>query len=196
MEREFALYWLQMDFIQSSYGGVVMAVAWSLAYIGALLWARQPNRRDRWLVVAAATCMGVIVFIVNQIAHAVGWWGWWGYALPLIAQAGLLLLGTSVFFTSLLEGYRWLVSHSQHPLRTYGLIMIVILVPLTVLGDLYGLQRGKLSFGGGYTLWQDMLIGQVFAWLPILLYRGIAHRYQTSLSTHKGSNMERKDSLP
>jgi small-conductance mechanosensitive channel len=174
-----------MDFIQSASGGMVMAVGWLFAYLGVLLWARQPHHRDRWLVVTAATAMGVIVFMVNQIARAVGWWDWWGYALPLIVQAGLLLLGPSVFFIFILTGYRWLVAHSQRPLLNYGLIMIIVLVPLTVIGDLYSIERRKLSFGGGYTIWQDVLVGQAFVWLPIFLYRAIHRWYQASLSKHR-----------
>ena len=108
-----------------------------------------------------------------------------GYALPLIAQAGLLLLGPSVFFAFILTGYRWLVAHSQRPSLIYGLIMIIVLVPLTVLGDLYSIERRKLSFGGGYTIWQDVLVGQAFAWLPIFLYRAIHRWYQASLSKHR-----------
>lgn len=75
--------------------------------------------------------------------------------------------------------------HSQRPLLIYGLIMIIVLVPLTVLGDLYSIQRGKLSFGGGYTIWQDVLVGQAFVWLPIFLYRAMDRWYQASLSKHK-----------
>ena len=171
-----------MDFIQSASGGMVMAIGWLFAYLGVLLWARQPHHRDRWLVVTAATGMGVIVFVVNQIARAVGWWGWWGYALPLMVQAGLLLLGPSVFFIFILTGYRWLVAHSQRPSLWYGLTGIVVLVPLTVLGDLYSLERGKLSFGGGYAIWQDVLVGQAFFWLPVLLYRVIQRWYEKASS--------------
>ena len=174
-----------MDFIQSASGGMMMALGWLFAYLVVLLWARQPHHSDRWLVLAVATGMGVIVFIVNQIARAVGWWDWWGYALPLTVQAGLLLLGTSVFFTFILTGYRWLVAHSHCPLLIYGLIMIIIIVPLTVLGDLYSIERRKLSFGGGYTIWQDVLVGQAFAWLPIYMYQAIHNWYQASLSKHR-----------
>ena len=162
-----------------------MAVGWLFAYLGVLLWARQPRHRDRWLVVTAATLMGVIVFVVNQIARAVGWWGWWVYALPLIAQAGLLLLGPSVFFIFILAGYRWLVAHSEHPLLVYGLIMLIVLVPLTVLADWYSLERRTLTFGGGYTIWQDVLVGQAFVWLPVIFYRALHRWYQTSLSKQK-----------
>jgi len=172
-----------MDFVQSAPGGMLMAVGWLFAYLGVLLWARHPQHPDRWLVVLAATAMGGIVFVVNLIARAVGWWGWWGYALPLLVQVGLLLLGPSVFFIFILAGYRWLVAHSQRPLLWYGLTGIAVLVPLTVLGDWYSLKRGKLSFGGGYTIWQDVLVGQAFIWLPVLLYRVIQRWHQKASSS-------------
>ena len=164
-----------MEFVQSPSGGSVMAVGCLLAYLAVLLWARQPSHRDRWLVITAATVMGLAVFLVNQIARALGWWGWWGYALPLPVQAALLGLGPAIFFVLLLSGYRWLIAHSRRPFLNYGLIMFIVLVPLTVLADLYGLERQKLAFGGGYTIWHDVLVGQAFAWLPVLLYHAI-HR--------------------
>jgi hypothetical protein len=171
-----------MNFVQSASGGIIMAIGWLLAYLVVLYWARRPHHRDRWLVVIAATAMGAIVFLVNLIARAVGWWGWWGYTLPLMVQAGLLLLGPSVFFVFILTGYRWLVAHNQRPLLWYGLIGIAVLVPFTVLADLYSIERGKLSFGKGYTLWQDVIVGQIFIWIPVLLYRRIQRWYQMSLS--------------
>lgn len=167
-----------MDFIQSVSGGMVMAMGGLFAYLGVLLWARQPHHRDRWLVVTAATGTAVMVVLVNVIARAFGWWDWWGYALPLSVQAGLLLLLPSILFTFILMGYRWLVAHSQRPLLWYGLTLIVVLVPLTVLGDLYNIERGKLSLGGGYTIWQDVLLGQALGWFPVLLYRVIQRWYQ------------------
>jgi hypothetical protein len=126
--------------------------------------------------------MGAIVFLVNLIARAVGWWDWWGYTLPLMVQAGLLLLGPSVFFVFILTGYRWLVAHNQRPLLWYGLIGIAVLIPFTVLADSYSIERGKLSFGKGYTLWQDVIVGQIFIWIPVLLYRRIQRWYQMSRS--------------
>ena len=104
------------------------------------------------------------------------------YELPLVIQAGLLLILPSIFFIFILIGYRWLVTHSQHPLLWYGLIGVSILVPLTVLADRYSIKQGKLAFGGGYVLWQDVLVGQAFFWLPILLYRFVQRSYpQTSV---------------
>jgi hypothetical protein len=171
-----------MDFVQSASGGAITAIGWLVAYLVVLLWAQRPHHRDRWLVVIAATAVGAIFFLTNLSARAVGWWDWWGYSLPLMGQVGLLLLGPSVFFVFVLAGYRWLIDHSQRPLLWFGLIGIAVLVPLTVLGDLYSIERGKLSFGGGYTLWQDILVGQAFIWLPVLLYRLIQRWYRGSLS--------------
>jgi hypothetical protein len=63
--------------------------------------------------------------------------------------------------------------------------MIIVLVPLTVVGDLYSIERRTLSFGGGYTIWQDVLVGQAAVWLPILLYRAIHRWDQASRLKHK-----------
>ena len=171
-----------MDFIQSTSGGIVMAIGGLFAYLMMLLWARQPNKSHRLPILITATGMGVIVFLANQFARAFGLWDWWGYALPLVVQAGLLFILPSIFFTFIVMGYHWLAAHSQHPYLWYGLIGVIVLVPLTVFGDLYNLARGKLAFSRGYTLWQDILLGQAFFWLPVFLYQFVQRKvHQTSV---------------
>lgn len=170
-----------MDFVQSASGGLVIAIAGYSSYLGLLLWTRRPHHRDRRLAVAAATGTAILVFLANVMARALGWWDSWVYALPLTVQVGILLMGVSIFLTFLLGGYRWLVAHSQRPLLWYGLILVVVFAPLTVFGDWYNIERGKMSFGGGYTIWQDVLLGQAFFWLPVLFYRLLLRWYpQTS----------------
>ncbi|MBI3537623.1 MAG: hypothetical protein HY070_08720 [Chloroflexi bacterium] len=162
-----------MDFIQSESGGIAMALVALALYAGILFWASRRQDKHRWSVVAAATSSGIVVLSINAIARAIGWWDWWGYQLHLLIQIALLLVGTSIIFTLSLTGYRWLETHSRNPLRIYGVISIAVLGPLTVIGDWYNIERGKLAFGGGYTIWQDVLVGQALFWLPVVLYRAI-----------------------
>ena len=62
----------------------------------------------------------------------------------------------------------------------YGLASLIVLVPVTVAGDVYGLSSGGLAFGGGYTIGHDVVLAQVLIWTPVGLYEALrrlaAHR--------------------
>ena len=42
--------------------------------------------------------------------------------------------------------------------------------PFTVCIDTWALGAGYLSMGAGYEIWHDVLVGQAFFWLPVLIY--------------------------
>lgn len=166
---------------QNTTGGALIALAGMLAYAAFLAWAGSPAPADRRPVALAATGAGLVVAAVNVIAAALGWWGdYWVYALPLPLQAGILLLWPAVGFALVLAGYRWLARHRRRPLMAYGIVLLVVLVPLTVVGDLWALGSGMLAFGSGYQIYHDVPLGLAFFGLPVLLYEAIRRR-QTNL---------------
>ena len=159
-----------MDSLQTPQAGTVIAIAGFSLLAIAVIWGLHPSHRDRRPALGAALATGAVIFLANIIAKATGLWGWWGYALPFIVRLGMLFAGTSLFCLALLVGYRWLSTRTPHPLIAYGILLVVLLAPITVLGDRWALTRGTLSFGRGYNIGYDLLVGQVFAWLPVLLY--------------------------
>jgi hypothetical protein len=70
----------------------------------------------------------------------------------------------------LLAGDRWLLRHVRRPRLAYGLFGLLVFAPCIVFIDTWALSTGRLSMGGGYTLWHDVLVGQVFFWLPVLFF--------------------------
>jgi hypothetical protein len=165
-----------MDFVQSPTGGTVIAFTGFAAYLSLVLWARRGLSAGRGPVLLAASFTAAIVAAANVLAYALGLWQWWGYELPLIVQAGMLFCAPATLFALLISGYQWLGGHTRRPLLVYGLVAALVLIPLTVAGDLHNLARGKLAFGGGYAIWMDVLLGQAFLWLPVLLYWPLSNR--------------------
>jgi hypothetical protein len=114
---------------------------------------------------------GGIVVIVNVLAPALGWWAgpvFAGPLLPLATLTGLKVMAT--YFSFLLLLYRWLAARRQWLARLIYLLILFGLIPVTVKSDEMVLRSGLLAFGNGYTVWHDVLIGEVFFVLPPLFY--------------------------
>ena len=160
-----------MDFFQSVPGGLVLTIVGVAIYAALVAWARRPAHADRWPILVAATGMGLVVAGANLGAQAIGWWGGhWSYALPVPLQVSFWVLWITPVMTLLLAGYRWLVAHVRRPRPVYALLGLVVLAPFVVFIDTWALSTGRLSMGGGYAIWHDVLVGQAFFWLPVLFY--------------------------
>ena len=150
-----------------------------------LLWARQPGHRDREAYVLAIIGAGILVVIANVFAPAIGWWGGTFFQAPLLILALLTGVGAMGWFALLLMGYRWLANRSPKlALLVSGLIMLVLLPAATVIGDQFGTRSGVVTFGGGYTVWHDVLVGEVFFLAPILLYEVLRRRLGAPPAKH------------
>ena len=169
-----------MDFFQSAAGGVVLTLAGVAIYGALVAWARRPGHADRWPVLVAATGMGLVVAAANLGAQALGWWGGhWSYTLPAPLQVSFWLLWITPCATLLLGGYRWLLAHLRRPRLVYALLGLVVFAPFIVFIDTWALNTGRLSMGGGYAIWHDVLVGQAFFWLPVLFYELARRQWQT-----------------
>jgi len=151
----------------------VLVVLLALATCAALLlWAWQPGHRDRRAYVLAIIGAALLVVSANVAAPAIGWWG--GTYLekaPLLILALLTGMGVMGGFALLLMGYLWLAHRSPKlALLVSGLILLVLFPPAVILGDQFALRSGVLAFGGGYTIWHDLLVGEGFFLALILLY--------------------------
>jgi hypothetical protein len=147
-----------------------------------LLWAWQAGHRDRKAYVLAITGAGILVVIANVLAPAIGWWGGTFFQKgPLLILALLTGVGAMGGFALLLMGYRWLAARKPKlALLVYGLMLLVLLPAATVLGDQFASRSGVVTFGGGYTVWHDVLVGEVFFLAPILLYEALRRRLEVS----------------
>src|SRR5438270_6033464 len=143
-----------VQFFRSDLGELITILVTLALCLLALWWARRPGHADRWLVVLAAIGFGGLVAALNAVMVAGGWWGGAFFSLPPFMLAILLFPQPALMVVLVLLGYRWLVGHRRHPRLIYGLASLIVLVPVTIAGDAYGLSSGGIAFGGGYTIGQ------------------------------------------
>lgn len=153
--------------------GVLLALAGVAAYVALVVWTRRPGHADRWPLLAGATGTGLILGGLNVLSATVGWWDSATYALPLPVLAGLYVMWPTLLFAAFLAGYRWLATHMRRPRLVFGAIMLAVFAPFVFFIDTWGLATGRLSFGGGYAIWTDVLLGQALVWMPVLLYEAV-----------------------
>src|SRR5438309_755267 len=159
-----------IQFFRSELGSLVTIIVTFALCLLVLWWARRPGHADRWLVVLTAAGFGGLVAAMNAVMVAGGWWGGAFFYLPPFMLAILLFLQPALMVVLVLLGYRWLVGHRRHPRLIYALASLIVLVPITIAGDLYGLSSGGIAFGGGYSIGHDVVLAQVLVWVPVGLY--------------------------
>jgi hypothetical protein len=168
-------YPVQRLLSQRSFATVVVVVLALVSLAGLGVWGKQPGRADRIAFVAGIMCIGALAFIVNVLAPRVGWWGGRIFEAPLFPLALLTALRAIVLAALLLTVYRCLARRRRWlALLVYSLILLA-LVPATVYGDAIFLRTGALTFGGGYTIFHDVVLGEVLLALPPVIYHYFQH---------------------
>lgn len=148
-----------------------VVVMLALGTVGSLaVWAQQPGHRDRLPFVAAITSLGALGVVMNMVAPMLGWWGGRIFEAPLVPLALLTGLRATFLVALLLLLYRWLAARRPWlALLSYSLILVA-LIPATLLGDPIFLRSGALKFGADYTIWHDLVLGEVGFALPLIFY--------------------------
>lgn len=134
------------------------------------LWARRPGYDERKAFVAAIASVGALTVVANVLAPALGWWGGPVFAAPLLPLALLTGLRAMFLLALLLLLYRWLAARRLWLARLIYLLILLALIPATLIGDKMILRSGVLTFGNGYKIWHDVLVGEVAFTLPLILY--------------------------
>jgi hypothetical protein len=150
---------------------LALATAFSVA-----LWARQPEHSERGPLISAIGAVAGIAVVLNVVAPAVGWWGGKIFDAPLVPLALLTGLRAMLLLGLLLLLYRWLVARRRWLAVLIYLTILLALVPATYYGDSHFFQSGALAFGGGYTIWTDLMIGEMLFALPPVLYEWLLRR--------------------
>jgi hypothetical protein len=150
-------------------GAVVSLLA--LGTVGSLaLWARRPDRRERRLLVVPISILGGMAVMLNVLAPALGFWGGPVFEAPLLPLALLTGLRAMVLLGLPLLLYRRLAARRVRLARGVYLLILLALAPATILGDEAVLRSGVLTFGNGYTIWTDLVLGEIFFAMPPVLY--------------------------
>jgi hypothetical protein len=146
---------------------VVLALA---TMVSLALWARQPGHRERQAFVAAITTVGLLAVVLNVVAPTVGWWGGRVFEGPLFQLALLTGLRAIFLFALLLLLYCRLAARRRWLALLIYFLTLVALIPGVFIGDPILLRSGVLTFGAGYTIWHDVVLGELAFALPLIFY--------------------------
>ena len=165
----------EIDFISSPTGALVV-IGVSLVIFGiTLAWATRPRHQDRHPAFIAAIGTGIALALINIVALLAGWWtGAWSNVSLVVIGALSALAGTGGF-ALWLGLYCWLERRVKHPLWVYTCV-VLLFIPVVLIADPIQIKRGWFDFGNGYTLWTDVLLGQIVMWLPVVLYELVKRR--------------------
>jgi hypothetical protein len=133
--------------------------------------ARGEERRDRQAMVAAAVGTTAASMALVEVSLRQGWIHGRYFELPKAVQWGFTVPWGVGFYTAWLAGYRWLTENSRHPLAIYGAVTAG-LVPFTLLGDQWQIDRGYYQIGNGFRVGYDAAAIVPFMALPLALYEG------------------------
>jgi hypothetical protein len=134
------------------------------------VWAQQPSSADRRAFVVPIVSFGGLALVANVLAPTFGWWGGPVFAAPLLPLAVLTALRAMFLIGLLLLLYRWLAARRVWLARGVYVVILLALIPATIVGDQMILRSGVLTFGNGYTIWKDVLLGEFGFAFPVVLY--------------------------
>ena len=98
----------------------------------------------------------------------------------IAGAAGVIgLLAGAVGGTRML--YRWLAARRLWLARLIYLLLLIGMIPATIFGDEMVLRSGVLTFGGGYTIWHDVLFGMFLFALPPILYEAFCRYWHVPI---------------
>jgi hypothetical protein len=138
--------------------------------VSLLVWAWQPDSRERRSVVVPILSLGGVAAILNVLLPARGYWGGPIFDAPLPPLAVLTGLRATVMLGLCLLLYRWLLTRRVWLARAVYLLILAALVPGTILGDQAVLRSGLLTFGNGYTIAVDVVLSEIYFGLPPILF--------------------------
>jgi hypothetical protein len=156
--------------VQEPMGSALVVLLAGVTVASLLAWGRESGHPDRRAGVAAITFGMIAVTIVNVIAPAAGLWGGPVFDGPLVPLALLTGLKSALYIGLALALFRWLARRSAVLAGAVCALILAALIPVTVLADEAVLRSGVLTFGAGYTVWHDVLLGEAFFALPILAF--------------------------
>ncbi len=165
----------EIQILSNPLGSAIIGLVGLLIFGVTLRWAWRPGSAERRVIFLAALFAGLALFVINLVAIGAGWWAG---ALDSVFTSSLLaicvLLGTGAWLLWL-QGYRWLAARVRRPLLTYAGI-VLLFIPVVLIVAPLQIRRGQFRFGGGYTIWTDVLLGQAVMGMPVFLYEGLRRR--------------------
>lgn len=158
------------QFVQNPLGSLAV-LALALVTVGCLvLWATKPGEPDRLPFVAAILGPAALATVAFVLGLLLGWWGGSLFDAPLLPLALLAGLKVSLALAFYMVLYRWLARRRLWLARLIYLVLVIAQTFGTIRGDEMVIGQGTMTFGAGYTIWHDALLGTLFLLLPLFLY--------------------------
>ncbi len=171
----------EVQFLSDWRGGALTIAVSLLAFAAMLWWAGRPGAGDRWAVVASGIGAALLVSAITFLAVNRGWWGGAFFTVPLPVQLAIYLPLQAAGYAAWTGGYLWLARRHRHALLLYAAVVLAF-IPIIWIADQLNIARGQVTLGGGYSVWHDVLSGQVALWSPLLLYWAV-RRWRPGRST-------------
>ena len=158
--------------------GVVILTLGTVACL--ILWARQSADPDRRAyVIGLAITWGIIV-LSNIVAPALGLWYGPYFETRIVPLALLTGIRATGGIGLILLGYRWLAARRPRlALAVWGVLLLLLILGVPR-ADQAVIDSGVFSFGNGYQIWHDVLLGVVFWVLPLILYETLSRSWRRS----------------
>ena len=168
---------LPQHFLRTAGGALTLVLLAIVTLTSLFMWARTSATSDNRAYSAAIASVGVLAFLVNVLGPALGLFGGSAFDGPVPLLAILTSLRAMAILGLLLLLYRWSEARWPWPARLVYLLILISLVPATIRADETFLASGILVFSGGYTVWHDVLVGEFFFVLPVVVHAVLRHRW-------------------
>jgi hypothetical protein len=166
-----------LAFLRSVQGQTVVLGTALVVIVGLVLWAR--GHSERVLILGTAALFSGIAGGAYALALANHWWAGDFFDTPLSVQAGLTVPLLLVGLTVWLAGYRWLIDHTDQALQIY--VAVSLLIALAVaLAHRLNLGQGKILVGPDWTVLYEAVIGELLAWVPVLIFEWLRRTLERS----------------
>jgi len=167
-------------FVQNPLGSFAV-LALAVVTAGCLaLWARKPGEPDRLPFVVAVLGSAALVTAAFVLGLLFGWWKGPIFDAPLLPLTLLAGLKASLLLTLYLVLYRWLARRRLWLARLIYLLLVIAQSFGTIRGDEMVIAQGAMAFGGGYTVWHDVVLATIFLLLPLFVYELLLWRHRAS----------------
>lgn len=155
----------------------------AVAVAALVLWARRGRTGRRWPLIATVFAVGALAAAFQALAVAAGWWQGPAYDAPWLALAlaghrGAFSLAAHLGL--ILLGYRWLSGRRPRlALALYGLVLLVV-IPGTIAGDLDSFGAGAYFYRNGFTLAADVVYAEALFGVQLLLFEALRRTLPTT----------------
>jgi hypothetical protein len=124
------------------------------------------------LVFMAAGGLTAVVVVIYVALVVGGWWQGEYFWSPLLLQLAVLAPVSLAIWLGWLLAYRWLASHSRHPLLICTVVALLA-SPTSILADRIEITGAHKMLAPDGLIWTTALVATVLLLAPLLVFEGL-----------------------